>query len=97
MKIAELLQEKNWSDPVTNTKTPGTFAKKGTHTGTAEEIYREYKKKKVSPHGTGSAIQMIQFYINRAGKNLKNGPALRAAMKMLQADLKKENEAKDKK
>ena len=95
MKVEELF-EKNWSDPVTHTKHPGTFAKKGTHTGTAEEIYREYKKPSVSPHGTGSAIQMLQFYINRAGKNLKNGPALHAAMKMLQADLKKEHE-KDKK
>ena len=26
--------------------------------------------KKVSPKGLGSAIRMVQFYINRAGKNL---------------------------
>lgn len=96
MKVQELLQEKNWSQPVTDGPAR-TFAHKGTHTGTAEEIYHEYKKKGVSPKGLGSAIRMITFYINRAGKNLHNGPALRKAREMLQADLKKEHEKDDKK
>ena len=30
----------------------------------------EYKRKGVSPKGLGSAIRMLQFYINRAGRNL---------------------------
>jgi tRNA(adenine34) deaminase len=28
------------------------------------------KSKKVSPKGVGSGIRMIQYFINRAGKNL---------------------------
>lgn len=94
MLLKELLQEKNWSEAVTNGPAY-TFAKKGTHTGTAEEIYKEYKRKGVSPKGLGSAIRMITFYINRAGKNLKNGPALRAARRMLQQDLAKEHAKED--
>lgn len=95
MKIQELL-ESNWSQPVTDGPAR-TFAKKGTHTGSAEEIYKEYKKKSVSPKGLGSAIRMITFFINRAGKNLHNGPALRKARSMLQADLKKLHDKEEKK
>ncbi len=94
MLVEELLQEKEWSQAVTDGPAR-TYARKGTHTGTAEEIYREYRRKGVSPKGLGSAIRMLQFYINRAGKNLKNGPAIRSAMKMLQADLKKEHAKED--
>ena len=94
MLVEELLGEKNWSQPVTDGPAR-TFAKKGTHTGTAKEIYAEYKKKSVSPKGLGSAIRMLQFYINRAGKNLKNGEAIHAAMKMLQDDLAKQHAKED--
>lgn len=90
----EELFEKNWSQPVTDGPAR-TFARKGTHTGTAEEIYKEYRRKGVSPKGLGSAIRMLQFYINRAGVNLKNGPAIRKAMRMLQADLKKKHAEED--
>ncbi|WP_407305636.1 hypothetical protein [Acinetobacter sp.] len=96
MLVEELLGEKNWSQAVTDGPAR-TFARKGTHTGTAEEIYAEYKRKGVSPKGLGSAIRMLQFYINRAGKNLHNGPAIRKAMRMLQADLKKLHAQEDKK
>jgi hypothetical protein len=95
-RLKELLSESEWSGAVTKRK-PGTFARKGTHTGSAEQIYSEYKRKGVSPHGLGSAIQMLQFFINRAGKNLHNGPALRKAIRMLQLDLEKEHAKEDKK
>src|SRR5262249_21587353 len=36
----------------------------------AETIARRMASKKVSPKGIGSGIRMIQFFINRAGKNL---------------------------
>lgn len=87
MLVEELLQEKGWSKAVTERK-PGTFAKKGIHTKSAEEIYHEYKKKSVSPHGLGSAIQMLVFYKNRAGKNLKpeQDREISKAIKMLQKD-----------
>jgi ribosomal protein S11 len=36
----------------------------------AETIARVMSSKDVSPKGIGSAIRMVQYYINRAGKNL---------------------------
>jgi tRNA(adenine34) deaminase len=96
MLLEELLNEKNWSQAVTDGPAR-TYARKGTHTGTAEEIVAEYKRKGVSPKGLGSAIRMLTFYINRAGKNLKNGPAIRKARRMLQAELKAKHAKEDKK
>ena len=56
-----------WSGKV---KTVSTFPPKDLYTKDAETIARVMAKKKVSPKGLGSAIKMVQFYINRAGKNL---------------------------
>jgi hypothetical protein len=94
MKIGELLNEKNWSQAVTDGPAR-TYARKGTQTKSAEEIVAEYKRKGVSPKGLGSAIRMLQFYINRAGKNLHNGPEIHKAIKILQADLAKEHAKED--
>ena len=98
-EMAELeeLFEKEWSDAVTHRK-PGTFAPKGTHSKSAEEIFKIYKRHRVSPHGDGSAIQMLQFFINRAGKRLKpeRKQELEKAIRMLQADNAK-MKAKEKK
>ena len=61
--------------------TRGLFAKD------AETIARAMASKRVSPKGIGSGIRMIQFFINRAGKNLS--PArrreLEKAKRLLQA------------
>lgn len=99
-EIAEIetLCEKEWSDAVTHRK-PGTFAPKGTHSKSAEEIFKIYKRHSVSPHGDGSAIQMLQFFINRAGKRLKpeRKQELEKAIKLLQADNEKMKKEKDKK
>lgn len=86
---------KEWSHAVT-TRKPATFAAAGTHTKSAREIYLEYKKPEVSPNGLGSAIQMLVFFINRAGKNLKpeREVELRKAIKMLQKDLAAEKTKK---
>lgn len=43
---------------------------KGIFTKNAETRARVMSSKKVSPKGIGSGICIIQFYINRAGKNL---------------------------
>jgi tRNA(adenine34) deaminase len=56
-----------WSSKVT---TVSTFPPKDLYTKDAETIARVMATKKVSPKGLGSAIRMVQFYINRAGKNL---------------------------
>jgi hypothetical protein len=64
---------KKWSAKVKTDSTkpgPGLFKK------SAEEIAKGMESKKVSPKGPGQAMQMLNFYENRAGKNL---PAERKA------------------
>ncbi len=63
----------------------GTFAKSG------EEIARIMARKDVSPKGTGSAIRMVQYFINRSGKNLSAGrrKELELAKKILQNKIRK--------
>jgi uncharacterized protein DUF3175 len=58
---------KRW---VRGVKTVSTAPPPRTFTGSAESIARTMARKEVSPKGIGSGIRMIQFYINRAGKNL---------------------------
>ena len=50
-------------------KTVSTFPPEGLYTKDAETIARVMATKKVSPKGIGSAIRMVQFFINRAGKH----------------------------
>ena len=49
------------------------------------------ESRKVSPKGIGSGIRMIQFFINRAGKDLppERKKELEKAKKLLQARVKK--------
>jgi len=56
-----------WSGEV---KTVSTYPPGGLYTKHAETIARVMATKKVSPKGLGSAIRMVQFFINRAGKSL---------------------------
>lgn len=60
-------KKKRWSKDV---KTVSTFPPKDLFTKDARTIARTMASKKVSPKGIGSGIRMIQFFINRAGKNL---------------------------
>jgi len=55
---------------VRDVNTVSTFPPQGTFTRDAESIARTMASKKVSPKGIGSAIRMIQFFINRAGSGL---------------------------
>src|SRR5437762_6639104 len=59
--------DRKWSSKV---KTVSTYPPKDLYTKDAETIARVMATKKVSPKGLGSAIRMVQFYINRAGKSL---------------------------
>src|SRR5438132_9517083 len=59
--------DRKWSGKV---KTVSTFPPKDLYTKDAATIARVMATKKVSPKGLGSAIRMVQFYINRAGKNI---------------------------
>jgi len=60
-------QKKKW---VRHVKTVSTFPPKDLFTKDAQTVARTMASKKVSPKGIGSGIRMIQFFINRAGKNL---------------------------
>lgn len=58
---------RKWSHTVTSDSThppPGLFTKD------AQTIADRMADKDVSPKGIASGIRMIQFFINRAGKNL---------------------------
>ena len=59
------MKKKKWVQEVTSDSTSppeGIFAKD------AETIARVMAKPEVSPKGIGSAIRMVQYFINRAGK-----------------------------
>jgi Protein of unknown function (DUF3175) len=59
--------KRKWSASI---KTDSTFPPAGTFTKPGEEVARIMATKKVSPLGLGSAIKMVQMFINRSGKNL---------------------------
>src|SRR5881398_2135550 len=58
---------KKWSHHVT---TVSTYPPPGLYTKNAKTIARVMATRRVSPKGIGSAIRMVQFFINRAGKSL---------------------------
>ena len=60
-------QKRRWVRGVT---TDSTHPPPRTFTGSAAEIARKMARKDVSPRGLGSGIRMIQYFINRGGKNL---------------------------
>jgi hypothetical protein len=60
-------RKRKWVRSVT---TDSTHPGPGTFTGSAAEIARTMARKDVSPRGLGSGIRMIQYFINRGGKNL---------------------------
>lgn len=56
-----------WSKDVT---TDSTHPPAGLFNREPEAIARGLASKRVSPKGPGSGMRMLNFYINRAGKNL---------------------------
>ena len=88
-------QQKKW---VRHVKTVSTFPPKDLFTKDAQTIARTMASKKVSPKGIGSGIRMIQFFINRAGKNLSQmrRKELEKAKKILQAKVKAQNRVRPK-
>jgi Protein of unknown function (DUF3175) len=60
-------QKRKWVRSVT---TDSTHPPPRTFTGSAAEIARTMARKEVSPGGLGAGIRMIQYFINRGGKNL---------------------------
>src|SRR5262245_32195173 len=66
----------NWRKNVRNVdgsepfKTDSTHPPAHTFAGSASQIARTMARKDVSPKGLGSAIRMIQYFINRGGRRL---------------------------
>jgi hypothetical protein len=56
---------------VSKVKTVSTYPPEGTFTKDAETIARIMARKDVSPMGIGSAVRIVQYFINRAGKGLE--------------------------
>lgn len=50
--------------------TDSTHPPPRTFSGSATEIARTMARKDVSPRGLGSGVRMIQYFINRGGRNL---------------------------
>ncbi len=86
---------KRW---VSKVKTVSTYPPEGIFTKDAETIARTMAREDVSPKGIGSAIRMIQYFINRAGKELsaERKSELEKAKKMLREKNKKEKTAPQK-
>jgi tRNA(adenine34) deaminase len=74
---------KKW---VKSVKTVSTHPLKDIFTKDAETIAKTMARKDVSPKGIGSAIKMVQYFINRAGKGLSKSrkKELEKAKKILQ-------------
>ena len=58
---------RKWLSSVT---TVSTFPPAGLFTRDASTVARVLASRRVSPKGIGSGIRMLQFFINRSGKNL---------------------------
>lgn len=80
--------KKKW---IRKVNTESTYPKKGIFTKDAETIARHMASKKVSPKGIGSGIRMIQYFINRAGKDLSDSrkQELEKAKRILQSQKKR--------
>ncbi len=55
---------------VKDVNTISTYPPQGTFAKSGKEIARIMARRDVSPKGIGSAIRMVQYFINRSGKNL---------------------------
>ena len=86
-----MAEKKRW---VRDVKTVSTFPPGGLFTKDAQTIARIMASKKVSPKGIGSGIRMIQFFINRAGKNLppERRRELEKAKEILQEKARRQRE-----
>jgi tRNA(adenine34) deaminase len=62
--------DRRWSHKVTS---DSTHPEAGLFTKDAATIARRMASREVSPKGIASGIRMIQFFINRAGRNLSAG------------------------
>jgi tRNA(adenine34) deaminase len=81
--MAKSRSPKRW---ISRVGTVSTYPPQGIFTRSAEEIARTMARPDVSPRGIGSAIRMVQYFINRSGRNLsaERRRALERAKRILQ-------------
>jgi len=74
-------------------KTESTFPPAGTFKKSATEVAEIMARKKVSQGGLGSAIRMVQMFINRGGRNLSHSrkKQLEKAKHLLQEKARQEH------
>jgi hypothetical protein len=82
-------KKNRWSAKI---KTDSTFPPKGTFTKAAEDVARTMARKEISPGGIGSAIRMVQMFINRAGKKL--APSRKKELEKAKTILQSKNTSK---
>ena len=77
---------------VAKVKTVSTFPPRETFNQDAETVAKVMASRNVSPKGIGSGIRMIQYFINRAGKNLSptRKRELEKAKRILQERMRKQ-------
>jgi tRNA(adenine34) deaminase len=82
---------------VSEVKTVSTYPPEGLFTEDAETIAWAMASRQVSPKGIGSGIRMIQFFINRAGKNLptERKKELEKAKRLLQAKAREKAQGRE--
>ena len=85
-------RKRKWVRSVT---TDSTHPPPRTFTGSAATIARTMARKDVSPGGLGSGIRMIQYFINRGGKNLstRRRAELERAKRILQQRARRQRAA----
>jgi tRNA(Arg) A34 adenosine deaminase TadA len=94
-KEAIMATTKKWSAKV---DTDSTHPDEGLFKKNAAAIAKALATKKVSPKGPASGMQMLNFYINRAGKNLtqERHAELEKAKTLLSANIAKEKPKSEK-
>jgi tRNA(adenine34) deaminase len=80
---------------VQGVKTVSTYPPEGIFTKDAETIAKTMADPFISPKGIGSAIKMVQYFINRAGEGLSKARKreLEKAKKILQ-EMKEKKDAR---
>jgi len=91
IKAEEKIKTQKWVQTIT---TDSTSPPEGIFSKDAETIARVMARKDVSPKGIGSAIRMVQYFINRGWKGLSKSrkKELEKAKRLLQEKMKKKIE-----
>jgi pyruvate-formate lyase-activating enzyme len=89
-------KKRKWSASVT---TESTFPPEGLFKKDAATIARSLASKKVSPKGPASGMRMLNFFINRAGKDLPKTrrAELERAKKLLSERVRRARERRERK